>query len=170
MKDTQKLIRGPLEARMKECWPGRTQSLPATLPLDDCYKTPHQIPPPTLGWDTVLRGVWLLAPFTVTLFFPASHSAHLHKDCVSSVFSIQIRDRGLTKAWLLQCFLPASPGSLVHHWRMHHQPPALFLGGARFPCLSWAPRLISCCWKGLSVVCQLRREERERAGPLPLLC
>lgn len=107
MKDTQKLIRGPLEARIKECWPGRTQSLSATLPLDDCYKTPHQIPPPTLGWDTVLRGLWLLAPFTVTLFFSASHSAHMHKDCASSVFSIQIRDHGLTKAWL-SAVLPSS--------------------------------------------------------------
>lgn len=38
-----------------------------------------------------------------------------------------------------------------------------------FPASAWAPRLISCCWK-VSVVCQLHREERERTGPLPLLC
>lgn len=32
----------------------------------------------------------------------------------------------------LQCFLPASPGSLVHYWQTHYQLPALFLRGNQF--------------------------------------
>ena len=171
------LIRGPLEARIKEFRPGTTQSLSATLPLNDCYKTPHQIPPPPLGWDTVLTGTRLLAPFAVTLFFSAFpkvlslrfHSAHVHKDWVFSISSIQIQDHSHD---FLQCFLPASPGSLGHHWQMHHQLPALFLRGAQFSPAStgffaWSSPIVG--QVSLLSVSSAEGKGKERIGPLALL-
>ena len=40
----EKLIRRLPEAKFKECRPQHTPSLSASLPLNHCYKTPHQIP------------------------------------------------------------------------------------------------------------------------------
>ena len=52
---TTELIRRTPEARLKDCRTCRHRILVQTLPLNHCYETPHQIPPPLLSWDTLWK-------------------------------------------------------------------------------------------------------------------
>lgn len=115
---------------------------------------------PTLGWDSFERPVTagpLYSDITPFCFTFGTHAQRLRFQRLQHTDSGPWSYKGMA---FLQCFLPASPGSPASLVNALPAPALVSRRCPWFPCLNWAP-LISCCWKGLSVVCQLHRKKGE---------